>query len=217
MAPFRRPRLGLVLYVTSIQYFLAQLIVAGRWSQPFSLSRNTISDLGNTACGNYGGRLVCSPLHGLMNASFVVLGVTMVAGSALIWRGRGGGRGGGGGRGAAAGLGLMGVSGGGVVLVGLFPENSVPALHGTGAGLSFVLGNVGIIVLGGAFRLPLGLRLYSFLSGAGALAALGCFVSGRYLGLGEGGMERVVAYPQTAWLIVIGLYLLFAPQASAAP
>jgi hypothetical membrane protein len=211
MAPFRRLRLGPVLYVTSIQYFLAQLIVARRWSPPYSLSRNTISDLGNTACGNYGGRLVCSPLHGLMNASFVVLGVTMMAGSALIWRGRGTGRA------AAAGLGLMGVSGAGVVLVGLFPENSVGALHGTGAGLSFVLGNVGIIVLGGAFRLPLGLRLYSYLSGAGALAALGCFVSGRYLGLGEGGMERVVAYPQTAWLIVIGLYLLCASRAPQVP
>jgi hypothetical membrane protein len=209
MAPSRIPRPGPVLYVTSIQYFLAQLIVARRWSPPYRLSRNTISDLGNTACGNYGGRLVCSPLHGLMNASFAVLGVTMAAGSVLIWRGHGRG----GGRGAAAGLGLMGASGAGVVLVGLFPENSVPALHGTGAGLSFVLGNVGIIVLGWALRLPPGLRVYSLLSGAGALAALGCFVSGRYLGLGEGGMERVVAYPQTAWLIVIGLYLLFAPRA----
>jgi hypothetical membrane protein len=213
MAPIRRLRLGAVLYVTSIQYFLAQLLVARRWSPPYSLARNTISDLGNTACGRYGGRLVCSPLHGVMNASFVVLGAAMVAGSALIWRGRGRVAG----WGAAAGLGLMGVSGAGVVLVGLFPENSVPALHGTGAGLSFVLGNVGIIVLGVAMRLPLGLRVYSFLSGAGALVALGCFASGRYLGLGEGGMERVVAYPQTAWLIVIGLYLLFAAQAPRAP
>jgi hypothetical membrane protein len=213
MAPFRRPRLGAVLYVSSIQYFLVQLIAARRWSPPYSLSRNTISDLGNTACGNYGGRLVCSPLHGLMNASFVVLGVAMVAGSALIWRGCGRVAG----WGAAAGLALMGVSGAGVVLVGLFPENSVPALHGTGAGLSFVLGNAGIIVLGGAVRLPPGLRAYSFASGAGALAALGCFVSGRYLGLGEGGLERIVAYPQTAWLIVIGLYLLCASRAPQVP
>jgi hypothetical membrane protein len=212
MAPIRRLRLGAALYVASIQYFLAQLLVARRWSPPYSLARNTISDLGNTACGRYGGRLVCSPLHGVMNASFVVLGAAMVAGSALIWRGHG--RGGGAGRATAGGLGLMGASGAGVVLVGLFPENSVPALHGTGAGLSFVLGNAGIIVLGWALRLPPGLRVYSLLSGAGALAALGCFVSGQYLGLGEGGLERVVAYPQTIWLIVIGLYLLRAPQLS---
>jgi hypothetical membrane protein len=210
MAPIRRLRLGAALYVASIQYFLAQLLVARRWSPPYSLARNTISDLGNTACGRYGGRLVCSPLHGVMNASFVVLGAAMVAGSALIWSGHG--RGGGAGRAAAAGLGLMGASGAGVVLVGLFPENSVPALHGTGAGLSFVLGNLGVIVVGWAFPRPL--RIYSAASGVVALAALGCFVGGRYLGLGEGGLERVVAYPQTAWLIVIGLYLLRAPQLS---
>jgi hypothetical protein len=85
-------------------------------------------------------------------------------------------------------------------------------VHGTGAGLSFVAGNVGIIVIGQS--LPLALRLYSAVSGGAALAALGCFASGQFLGLGEGGLERVVAYPQTAWLIVTGLWLLSVPQLS---
>jgi hypothetical membrane protein len=206
MGRSRNLRLGPALYVASIQYFLAQLLVALRWSPPYSWSRNTISDLGNTACGDYGGKLVCSPLHDVMNASFAVLGITMIAGSVLIWRRAGPGRS------AAAGLALMAVSGAGVILVGLFPENSVPALHGTGAGLSFVAGNVGIIVVGQS--LPLALRLYSTVSGGAALVALGYFASGQYLGLGEGGLERVVAYPQTAWLIVTGLWLLSLPQLS---
>jgi hypothetical membrane protein len=172
------------------------------------VSRNTISDLGNTACAAYGGRLVCSPLHGVMNASFITLGVTMVAGSVLVLRQLGRSRG------AAAGLAAMTISGLGVIMVGAFPENSVPAWHGTGAGVTFVVGNVGIIILGRSLNLPAPLRLYSYLSGALALIALGCFVSNRYLGLGEGGMERVVAYPQTAWLIVVGLYLLAAGPAA---
>lgn len=197
-----------MLYIASIQYFLAQLLVAVRWSRPYSISRNTISDLGNTACGAYGGRLVCSPLHGVMNASFITLGITMMAGSVLILRAFGQRRG------AAAGLAAMTLSGLGVIMVGAFPENSVPAWHGAGAGVTFVLGNVGIIIAGRSLSLPAPLRLYSYLSGSLALIALGCFVSGQYLGLGEGGMERVVAYPQTAWLIVIGLYLLAAGRAA---
>jgi hypothetical membrane protein len=199
---------GPVLYVASIQYFLAQVLVAAQWSRPYSISRNTISDLGNTACGPYGSRLVCSPLHGVMNASFITLGATMAVGSILILRELHRGRG------AAAGLAAMTISGLGVIMVGAFPENSVPAWHGTGAGVTFVLGNIGIIVAGRTLGLPGPLRIYSYLSGIIALTALGCFVSGQYLGLGEGGLERVVAYPQTAWLIVTGLYLLAAGRAA---
>ena len=206
MGVLRSPRLGPVLYVASIQYFLAQVLVASRWSQPYSVVRNTISDLGNTACRPYGGRFVCSPLHGVMNASFIVLGVVMVLGSVLVRRRVSAGPA------ATAGLALMVAAGMGVVLVGAFPENSVPALHGTGAGLFFVLGNAGLIILGLARDLPAPWRVYSLASGILALAALGCFVTRQYLGLGEGGMERVVAYPQTVWLIVTGLCLLTAPQ-----
>ena len=82
----RYPKLGPVLYVSSIQFFAAQIFVALHWNPPYSLTRDTISDLGNTACGSFNSRPVCSPLHGLMNASFIVLGVAMTAGSILISR-----------------------------------------------------------------------------------------------------------------------------------
>ena len=83
---WRYPRLGPILYVSSIQFFAVQILVAMRWNPPYSLARDTISDLGNTACGTFNARFVCSPLHGLMNASFIVLGVAMTAGSILISR-----------------------------------------------------------------------------------------------------------------------------------
>src|SRR5579863_4656835 len=79
------PLVGPIFWMLSVQYFMTQVAVALAWSQPYSLLRNTISDLGNTACGPYGDRFVCSPLHAWMNASFVTLGISMVAGSMLIY------------------------------------------------------------------------------------------------------------------------------------
>ncbi|MDQ2874772.1 MAG: DUF998 domain-containing protein [Actinomycetota bacterium] len=196
------PKLGPLLYLASIQYFAAQLLAGLFWLTPYSVSRDTISDLGNTACGTWNGRYVCSPLHGLMNGSFIVLGITMILGSALTFRHFASGRA------AAAGFAAIAVSGLGVVMVGLFPENSVPALHGLGAAAPFVLGNVALFVLGLALEVPAVLRGYLFLSGIVAILGLAAYASSHYLGLGEGGIERVVAYPQTICLTVLGCYLI---------
>jgi hypothetical protein len=97
---------------------------------------------------------------------------------------------------------------------GVFPRNTVSALHGLGTAIPFVLGNASLITLALSFGMPALLRLYTFLSGVIALLGLVVYASGHYLGLGEGGIERVVAYPQTVCLAVIGFYLV---TRSAAP
>ncbi len=198
----RLPRSGPWSYVAAVQYFLVQVLVASRFRPSYSLAGNTISDLGNTGCGVWNGGHVCSPLHTLMNTSFVVLGLTVVIGSALVYpifnRVRG----------TAVGFTLFAVGGSGVVLVGIFPEDAVPALHGTGAALPFLVGNLALVLLGRALDVPLWLRLYTALSGVVALAALVYYVSSHHLGLGQGGVERVVAYPQTVWQVVFGLSAL---------
>ena len=107
------PRIGPVFYASGVQYFVVQLVVALHWSPPYSISRNTISDLGNTACGAWNGRYVCSPLHDLMNWSFIVLGVTMTLGSVFIYRDFAKGRA------AATGLAGMAASGLGVKRISL--------------------------------------------------------------------------------------------------
>ena len=109
----------------------------------------------------------------------------------------------------------MAISGVGVIMVGLFPENSIPALHGIGAAIPFVLGNAALLILALSFEVPAVLRVYSFLSGVLALLGLVAYASNHYLGLGEGGIERVVAYPQTVVLVVIGFYL--AARSSGGP
>jgi hypothetical membrane protein len=199
-------RVGPVLYLAGMQYFAVQLFVALRWPRPYNISRNTISDLGNTACGSWNGRYVCSPLHDLMNGSFIVLGITMLLGSALISRRHGKGLM------ATAGFTAMGLSGLGVVMVGIFPENSIPALHGLGSALPFTLGNAALIAIAISLAMPLLLRLCVSLSGVAALIALAAYASSHYLGLGEGGIERVVAYPQTICLAATGCYLIAVSQ-----
>jgi hypothetical membrane protein len=197
----RYPLVGPSFWMLSVQYLIVQLLVADHWKTPFSLARNTISDLGNTACGPYGGRLVCSPLHDWMNASFIVLGLSMIIGAGLIYHEFR--------RSCASRIGFsfMALAGVGTVLVGLFPENTVSALHILGAALPFFIGNVGIIILGLKLDMPGVLKAYNVISGVIMLMALALLLSGHYLGLGIGGMERVTAYPQTIWLIVFGIYI----------
>ncbi|MBW4079370.1 MAG: DUF998 domain-containing protein [Acidobacteria bacterium] len=179
-------------------------MAALQWSPPYNVSRDTISDLGITTCGRFNARYVCSPLHQVMNLSFVLLGVTMVMACTLLqhlfstvrsrWRNTG--------------FILVGIGGFGVILVGIFPEDTIPFLHGIGAALPFLLGNIGVVVLG--FSLPVlrGFRLFTLMSGFVALVAVAFYATGHFLGLGEGGIERVVAYPQTIWLIAFGVHLL---------
>lgn len=195
------PIIGPSVWLLSVHYFLTQLIVVNAWETPYSLTQNPISDLGNTVCGLHAERYVCSPLHNFMNTSFITLGAFMALGSLLIYQGF---------RKSKAsfiGFSLMAIAGAGTVLVGVFPENTVASLHGLGAFLAFLFGNLALVVLGIVLEMPKKLRIYTLLSGTISLLALVLYSSQNYLGLGEGGMERLVAYPQTVWLIVFGVYI----------
>jgi hypothetical membrane protein len=208
----RGARGGPALWLLSAQYFAAQVAVATDWPGRYSWSANTISDLGSTSCGAQSGRPVCSPLHLLMNTSFVVLGLSMLAGAVLIgWRLAVSSRT------ATVGFACLGLAGLGTTVVGLYPENTVAGLHAAGAALPFVLGNLGVLVLGIALRLPPWLRVFTLAVGSVGLAGLPLFLTHSYLGLGIGGMERVTAYPQDIWLIAIGAYLLGRRVPHAAP
>jgi len=197
----RYPLVGPAFYAVSLQLFLTQWFVASRWPTQYSYAANVISDLGNTACGQFGDRYVCSPWYGWMNASFIVLGATMIAGSTLIYqefrRSRA----------SLIGFSMMAAAGFGTILVGLAAENTYPPIHATGAFLVFVFGNLAMIILGSSLQISRAFRAYSIASGVIALIALYLFMTRHYLGLGQGGMERLVAHPQTVWLTLFGLYM----------
>ncbi|MDB5166312.1 MAG: hypothetical protein JWM37_384 [Candidatus Saccharibacteria bacterium] len=191
-------RLGGLLWIANFQYFIVQAIVASAWQTPFSLRTNTISDLGNTVCGPYGQDYVCSPLHVLMNVSFICLGLTMIIGATLLMRGQTTRH--------RTGLFLLAIAGVGTILVGLFPENGIGALHAVAAALPFVLGNVALLLLANHPLQPRWLRMATYVSAIIALLCLVGFLTGYTPVLLKGGIERIVAYPQTIWMMAFGFY-----------
>jgi hypothetical membrane protein len=137
-----------------------------------------------------------------MNGSFLMLGFTMALGSLLIYQEFKESRA------SLIGFSMMALAGFGTFLVGLFPEDTIKQMHGLGAFLALFIGNLSLVVLALALSsVRNSFRLYTFISGVVSITAFVLFVSGIYLGLGQGGMERLVSYPQTLWLILFGIYM----------
>jgi len=101
---------------------------------------------------------------------------------------------------------VIGASGIGVFLVGLAPEDALPAIHYFGAAENFLCCHLGMATMGVSFLrrgAPAigGISLGLGLLGLTGMALLGL---GEYLGLGVGIVERVVAYPFPLWLAAMG-------------
>jgi hypothetical membrane protein len=216
-APGRTPLVvGAVCWVLTVEYFVAQLIAQSAWLG-YSVSEYDVSALGVTTCGTFVDPLtgeslgyVCSPLHVVMNAGFVLLGVLIFLGAFLTrsaWPRR---------RLTTLGLVLVSLGGLGEVLSGLAPGDVNLPLHAAGALLHWIGGGLGILALGLAlWRTWRPLASFSLL--CGAIGFFGFLLYGNrvYLALGRGGMERLLAYPATIWLIVVGLALLWAARSPA--
>ncbi|MBC8138156.1 MAG: DUF998 domain-containing protein [Fibrella sp.] len=208
------PRIvGAVLWCLCLQYFVVEQIVRNGWTTPYSWADNYISDLGAVECANRSPdstRYICSPLHAAMNASFIVQGLLIAGGAALN-------------RAAfparllsTVALALLAIASAGVIAVGFAPVDVHVVTHYVGAGVHFIGGNLGMILLGTAILqkptqsrvLPRLLGTLSLLAGSIGIMALGLLVSGQYLGWGAGGIERVVAYPLPVLLAGTGFFLL---------
>ena len=196
------------IWVCAAQFFLAQVLAQARWATPFSLSTNYISDLGNTTCGLYPavmGKYVCSPWHTLMNVSFVLQGVLILAGAVLARPAFEGPR--------PVGLvfPLLVVTVLGLVGVGLFPEDVHNGAHVLSAGTQFITGNAAMIVFGVAghrVRRWRAFAAFSITFGITGLSATALFARGYGLGLGVAGLERVAAYTLPVWLITAGALMV---------
>lgn len=190
-----------------MQFFITQAVVQSAWTTPYSLSVNYISDLGNTVCAPYpsgSANYVCSPWHALMNISFLLVGITTIAGALSLSRALGAVRL------SFLGLVLVAIAGAGFILVGLFPENVSLPPHKTGATLLFVSGNLGLALLGAELlmaRMAPRLAALALAAGAIGLLATALFGTGHMLGLGTGGMERFAAYPLPAGCVALGGWL----------
>jgi len=212
---------AILLIVGVVQAAVLRVLTANAWqSPPYDWKLNYISDLGNTACGPFvdpGGATtyVCSPAYPLQNTGFVLSGVLLVLGIALLWKGTSEGR-----FFRAANI-LWIVVGSTRILVGLAPENVNITAHLAGA-LFQPLGNIAIILtVIGLLRRPMRstpqvvLAIFGIVVSAAGLVGLGLSLIGQtgaawaYLGLGPGAIERLSSYPATiGWIALIGLVAL---------
>jgi hypothetical membrane protein len=198
-------RLGLLLgggaWILTLLYFVGQIVAQAAWRTPYSLIDNRVSDLGSTACGStVANTYICSPLHAVMNATFILTGVLVMIGLFLtrsVWPRR---------RLTTWGLVLLAIAGAGTILIGLSPENVNVLFHLVGA-LNIPAGNAAMILLGLAiWHDRRGMAWFSVVSGViGFLGLLaGPFVV-ILTGHGGGLAERIALYPLIIWLIVFGL------------
>ena len=67
---------GGLCWLLSLEFFVGQAVAQAAWTgAPYTLVNNEVSDLGITVCETVKGQYLCSPLHTLMNASFILAGV----------------------------------------------------------------------------------------------------------------------------------------------
>lgn len=173
---------GSLILVGSAQ-FVVGMVLAEALYPGYSVANNTISALG------------VGPSAIIFNSSIFLFGLMAVAGSYFIWRIF---------RGKFV-TALIFIAGVGAMGVGAFPS-SAGAIHDVVSLMAFFFGGLSAIV---AYRLEkFPLNYISVVMGLIALIALVLFGSHNYLGLGRGGMERMVAYPIVLWALGFGGYLI---------
>jgi len=177
---------GSALFVGTVQFLLA-LIVAGALYPGYSVADNTISDLG------------VGPSALIFNSSVFLLGVMIVVAAYLIqcaFRSK-------------LFFVLFVLTGIGAMGVGLFPE-SVPPFHKIASLIVFLFGGLSAIASYKLQKPPL--SYFAVLLGVMTLAALALYGLGTYLGLGKGGVERMIVYPVLLWGVGFGGYLTSASE-----
>jgi hypothetical membrane protein len=205
-----RIRVGAVMWIAGpVQYLIALLVAQAAWRTRYSWMVNPLSDLGAVHCQRTGSgyplpRYVCSPLHGVVNASVIVLGVLLVGGvllTASCWVG---------GTASRAARILLLASAASSVMIGLVPEDVNLSLHLLGAFVGIVVGNCALVLAGLIRRSsPLGrLRPVTLPLSILALAAAVLLFTGGVPASGFGGVQRLAVFPLRCWMVIAGIFLL---------
>ncbi len=103
------------------------------------------------------------------------------------------------------------LSGIGATGVGVFNE-SFGSIHSLFSLLTFL--SIGIFAVLAYRVVKPPMSYFSLVAGIMTLAATVLFTSGAYLGLGPGGMERMIVYPVLLWAIGFGAYLMAIEKAA---
>ena len=173
-----------MVFVASAQFIVA-LVVAEAFYPGYSVAQNYISDLGATC------RATCTlvqPTSTIFNSSVTLLGLLALVSSYFIQRGF---------RSCMFTF-LVFMTGIGATGVGVFPETA-GVIHHIVSLITFVFAGLSAIA---SYRLQRAPSSYlSVLLGLITLSALALYVSNIFLGLGPGGMERMIVYPALIWAL----------------
>lgn len=196
---------GILFLVASTQFILG-LIVAEASYPGYSISNNYISDLG------------VGPSSMIFNSSIFLLGLLSIIGAYFLPRTINF-------RALSILLALMSI---GAMGAGVFTKSST-AIHGVLSSMAFLFGGLSAIASFKVLKMPL--SMMSMLLGLIVLSALGLFAGGLlasgsfteieaqdsvfFLGLGPGGMERMIVYPALIWLAGFSGHLIALPEKQA--
>lgn len=185
-------RAGILLFLGTGQFSFF-FVLAEIYYPGYDVSADVISDLGATCKGG-----VCEffqPSSDIFNASVVLLGVALILVAYYLWKGSGS-------RAlplfeALAGLGAVGV--------GIFNE-SYGSVHVFFSAFTFVSAGIQALLVFKVAKAPY--SYFSAVTGIVTLSATVLYATDTYLGLGQGGMERIVVYPVLISGMAFGGYLM---------
>lgn len=192
MALSNASKAGVAIFVGAVQFSIG-LILAEIYYPNYNVSTNYVSDLGANCTPSP--CLMNQPTSTIFNSSIVLLGLTILVGAfflqrAFHWKP------------ATA---LIAIAGVGALGVGLFPETT-GVWHGIFSLIVFLFAGLSAVVTARFQKKPM--FYFSILLGFVTLGALFLYVGSIYLGLGPGGMERMIVYPALLWSLAFGGHLM---------
>jgi hypothetical membrane protein len=172
--------IGLLFFLASLQ-FVIMLFVAETQYPGYNAGENYISDLG---VWGHDSALI-------FNASIVLFGGLVLLGTWLAYKEWA----------LLLAAIFFGISSVGSIGVGIFSED-LPPYHYIFAFMAFFFGNLGLISMGRHLSQPLSILSYAL--GTIGMTALVLYGLEWYMGLGPGGMERMICYPIFGWMMAFG-------------
>lgn len=174
--------IGSILLFAGVTQFILLFKIAEFLYPEYSVAHNYISDLG------------VGPVAYMFNSSIIVMGLLgLIAGYLLLkWD-----------KIFSIQLILASLGSAGV---GLFPEN-MGILHSISALITFLFSGLDAIY---SYKVDTKMSKYFWpVLGVISIVSLLLFISHNYLGLGHGGMERLIVYPVFLWLIGISIVIMY--------
>ena len=177
---------GVLIFIAASQCILG-LIVAEALYPGYSISTNYISDLG------------IGPSSMVFNVSIFLLGLLAIIGVYYLQRAF---------HRTVVTI-LFAIAALAAMNVGIFTENSEP-MHTFASVFVFLFSGLSAISSYKITKYPF--NIIVILLGLTSLVAMILFWGNIYVGLGVGGMERMIVYPILIWMIGFGGYLIALPE-----